>query len=79
MSGDFATVCTRLSASLHLLCILSRDVCAYLDAGTGSYIIQLVIAGFLGGLFAIKLFWKRISAFLKRVFSRKRGDEQPPE
>ncbi len=52
---------------------------AYLDAGTGSYIIQLVIAGFLGGLFAIKLFWKKIGALLKRVFSRKREHDQPPE
>ena len=79
MTGDFATVCARLSASLCLLRILCRDVCAYLDAGTGSYVIQLVIAGFLGGLFAIKLFWKTISAFLKRVFSRTARDEQPKE
>ncbi len=52
---------------------------AYLDPSTGSFIIQLVIAGLLGGLFAIKLFWKKIGAFLKRVFSRKREHEQPPE
>jgi hypothetical protein len=40
----------------------------YLDPGTGSYIIQLLVGGLLGGLFAIGLFWKRVIAFVKRPF-----------
>jgi hypothetical protein len=76
MSGDMAPVGARLVASLSFVC---RSVWAYLDAGTGAYVIQLVIAGFLGGLFAIKLFWKKIGAFLRRVFTRKPSNEQPPE
>jgi hypothetical protein len=40
----------------------------YLDPGTGSYIIQLLVGGLLGGLFAIGLFWKRVIAFVKRLF-----------
>lgn len=39
----------------------------YLDPGTGSYIIQLLIGSLLGGLFAIGLFWKRVIAFVKRL------------
>lgn len=36
---------------------------AYLDPGSGSYILQMLIAGFLGGLYAIKLYWVRIVNF----------------
>jgi len=45
-------------------------VYAYLDPGTGSYFLQLAIAALLGGLYAVKLFWKKIKAFFKNIFSR---------
>jgi hypothetical protein len=48
--------------------ILLRPAYGYLDPGTGSYIIQLLIGGLLGGLFAVGLFWKRVIAFVKRLF-----------
>ena len=40
----------------------------YLDPGTGSYVLQLLIGGLLGGLFAVGLFWKKALAFVKRIF-----------
>ena len=43
----------------------------YLDPGTGSYIIQLLVGGLLGGLFAVGLFWKGVIAFVKRLFRPK--------
>jgi hypothetical protein len=46
----------------------------YLDPGTGSYIIQLLVGGLLGGLFAIGLFWKRVVAFVKRLFKPRNKD-----
>jgi hypothetical protein len=49
---------------------------AYLDPGTGSYILQLVLAGLLGAAFAVKLFWKQIKTFFKGLFS---GDEERDE
>jgi hypothetical protein len=52
---------------------------AYLDPGTGSYIIQILIGGLLGGVFAIGIFWKRFWAAVKRLFSgKKRDDSQKP-
>jgi hypothetical protein len=50
----------------------------YLDPGTGSYILQLLIGGLLGGLFAVGLFWKRVLAFLKRVSKPRRNDNGNP-
>ena len=60
-----------LLAGLALLVspILLRPAYGYLDPGTGSYILQLVIGSLLGGLFAIGLFWKRVLAFVKRLFT----------
>ncbi len=37
---------------------------AYLDPGTGSYILQIVIGAIVGIAFSIKLYWKKISLLL---------------
>jgi len=41
-------------------------VFAYLDPGTGSYLLQLALAGVLGASYAVKHFWSR----LKGLFTR---------
>jgi len=50
--------------------LLFSNAHAYLDPGTGSYIIQMLVAGLLGAAFAVKLFWIRIKRFVSGVFSR---------
>lgn len=35
---------------------------AYLDPGSGSFILQLLVAGILGGLVAIRMSWSKIKA-----------------
>jgi len=44
---------------------------AYIDPGTGSYIIQIVIAGFVAVSFMIKIYWQKIKGFVSRLFSKK--------
>ena len=34
-------------------------LCAYLDPGTGSYALQLILAGAFGGMFAVKQYWQQ--------------------
>jgi hypothetical protein len=46
---------------------------AYLDPGSGSFLIQLLIAGILGAALAIRMSWGRI----KGIFRRK--DPPPPD
>ncbi len=48
---------------------------AYIDPGTGSYIVQVLIAGLLGALISLKIFWARIKAAIKGWFSF--GAEDP--
>lgn len=50
---------------------------AYLDPGSGSYLLQLLIAGLLGGLFALRMFWGRIKGFFARWFSGQDDEDQP--
>jgi hypothetical protein len=51
---------------------------AYIDPGSGSYFFQLLIGGLLGAAVAVKLWWRRIWAFLtgRRDRARaRRGDD----
>lgn len=44
----------------------------YIDPGAGSYLIQILIAAFLGAAFGIKVFWKKIIGFFRKsVFKNK--------
>lgn len=39
---------------------------AYIDPGTGSVILQALVAGILGSLFVIKTYWAKITAFFRK-------------
>ncbi len=57
-----------------LILASTREAYAYIDPGTGSYVIQLIIAGLVGVGFAVKVYWGRIKSF----FSRSPSGEQGP-
>ena len=42
----------------------------YLDPGSGSFLIQLLIATLLGGAFVIRSYWKKILGFFRRLFMK---------
>lgn len=46
---------------------------AYIDLGTGSLIIQVIIASTVGGLFLLKGFWRKVKTFLVSLVSRTKG------
>jgi hypothetical protein len=64
----YLTLAAAFVAALLLLSPTSAF--AYLDPGTGSYVIQMIIAGLLGAAFAIKMYWMRIKRFLVGIFSK---------
>ena len=59
---------------LHLL--FPEEIHPYLDPGTGSIIIQLLIAIFVGGLVAIRIFWTRIRTRFKGLFRQGKKREE---
>lgn len=67
-----------LIAPLALLFLITSDdtTYAYIDPSTGSYVLQIILAGILGTLFTLKLFWKRIRMALSRLITRiRRSDD----
>jgi hypothetical protein len=59
------------AALVAALLLLAPDTAhAYLDPGTGSYVLQMIIAGILGAAFAVKMYWFRIKRFVAGIFSK---------
>jgi len=67
---------------IHLLAPLARER-AYLDPGSGSILLQMLVAAFLGAAFAVKVYWKKIKAALGRKDANANqplaSDENPGE
>jgi len=57
---------------IHLL----TTTFAYLDPGSGSFILQLLLASLFGALFVVKAYWKKIKGAIRGLFSKRR---QKPE
>jgi hypothetical protein len=55
---------------IDTICFAS-SVLAYLDPGFGSFIFQMLIAGLVGTVFAVKLFWGQIKCFIISFFTKK--------
>ncbi len=49
-------------------------VMGYIDPGTGSIILQAIVAGIVGGAVAVKLFWHRIRTFFGMKKRNKKED-----
>jgi len=60
----------QLIYGLILFFLIPTNAFAYLDPGTGSYFFQIAIAFILGGLYSIKIFWNKIIAAFKNMFSK---------
>jgi dolichol kinase len=53
-------------AGLLATIFYSAPAYAYLDPGTGSIILQLLLGGVAGGLVIFKLYWARLKSFFVR-------------
>lgn len=56
-----------------LLC--ASPACAYLDPGTGSMIVQALIAAFAAVSVSVGIFWKRLKSFFGRGKEDDSGDK----
>ena len=51
---------------------MTRDARAYLDPGTGSYFVQIIIATIAGGGYLLFTSWDRVKKFFTDMSSRKK-------
>jgi hypothetical protein len=56
--------------------IFPMDAYAYLDAGTGSVVIQGIIGAIFAGAYLIKLYWHQLLTFIG--LRKKEAKDRPP-
>lgn len=52
---------------------------AYLDPGSGSYFVQLLLASLMGALFVLGVYRRKVTDFFRNLFSRDKSDEELDE
>lgn len=57
---------------LAIAFLLPNNAFAYIDPGSGSVLLQLLLAGIVGAGMFIKMYWNRFIA----IFSGKKNDNQ---
>ncbi len=60
---------------LFLQLVLPSSAHAYLDPGSGSLILQMLIAFIVGSIFMVKLYWGRIRTFFANMSSKDIGED----
>ncbi|MFQ5852427.1 MAG: hypothetical protein ACE5JU_17830 [Candidatus Binatia bacterium] len=69
-----ACIDTIYLALVLVLFLFVADAHAYIDPGTGSYILQLTIAGLLGAAYVLKVYWRKALDFIRNVFLKSKKD-----
>ena len=65
----------RVSAGAHC----GGDVRAYLDPGTGSFILQVLVSSLAGVVYIIKMFWRNIKGYFLKPLRKKRVSKKTDE
>lgn len=70
----------KLLFCLILISIISqffvKEAFAYLDPGSGSYMLQLLLSGLLGFVFLVKMKWRRIKTFILGIWEKLNGHKE---
>ena len=66
-----------LVLAVYILLVISVvPAHAYIDPGSGSMLLQLLLGGVAGIILALKIFWRRILSFFH---VKSKDDEETPE
>ncbi len=62
-----------------MLLLISPGAFAYLDPSTGSMVVSAIVGIIASIALALKTYWYRIKAFLRRDGKKDSSPQQPPE
>lgn len=63
-------------SSISILLSVILKPTAYLDPGSGSFVIQLLFGAVVGGLVVMKAYWSKIRAFFNKTDQELATNEQ---
>jgi hypothetical protein len=64
---------------VSFLLLWPTSVHAYIDPGTGSMVLQMIVAGVMAGLYLCKRYWNKIKLLIGHVRNRDGTAEMPPD
>jgi len=56
--------------------LFSKSSYAYIDPGSGSIILQAIIAAFAGAGTAVTIYWKKVKLFFSKIFKKKDNERK---
>jgi predicted membrane protein len=65
----------KILFSLVIFIFLTHWIYGYLDPGTGSFIIQVLLAVGVTVSLAVKMSWKKVKTFFGNLFSKKSKED----
>jgi hypothetical protein len=68
------SIASSLTGLLTLTLSPAADVAKYLDPGSGSFLIQLLIGGVVGLVLVVRTFWGRIKLFINNLLGRETAE-----
>ncbi len=72
---NFKRILTLSLLVLSFKFVLASPAQAYLDPGSGSFIIQIIVASLMGAILIFKIYWKKIKSFFGRQSQDLNEDE----
>ncbi len=71
-------VLSTILCAMVMVLVSHKMAYAYIDPSSGSYLLQFLLAGLLGALFALKVYGRRAMFFVRSLFRKSEvsdGDE----
>ena len=57
--------------------VTTKQVHAYIDLGSASFLIQMLLASLFAALFAIKVYWQRLNGNFSRLLAKMKSPKNP--
>ena len=64
-----------LILTVYFYTLFTNASFAYLDPGTGSIILQTIMALFVAGIATISIWWQKFKDLFKKIFRKKKPDK----
>ena len=77
LKGPGSLLVSVLLLSAFLFVATTKEAHAYIDIGTGSILLQTLLASIFGALFMIKVFWRRLTGQVSKFLATVRNLKGP--